>query len=172
MQEEILTPGSFFADQRAAREAVNFVMPMIEHGMQDRHVGESGFLYIVIMDPALGPSQSDFEHAILYEHAVGDRAAWDADYAAFARDKARVCWLTGRDGHQVRQVSPHLLSAADSGIWGGVCIDGIVVGVAGANPWYDEAFAGSIACCLKALAKERALATPEAPQLAPNRAIP
>ncbi|NYT44805.1 hypothetical protein H0A64_08195 [Alcaligenaceae bacterium] len=172
MQEEILAEGSYFADQRAAREAVNFAMPMIEHGMGSGQVGESGFLYIVVMDPALSPQQCDFQHAILYEHAVGDRSAWDADYAAFARDKARVCWLTGRDGHHVRHVSPHLLGRADPGIWGGVCLDGIVVGVAGANPWYDEAFAGAIACCLKALAKERALATPETPVLAADRAIP
>ena len=30
---------------------------------------------------------------------------------------------------------------------------GIVVGVSGANPWYDEAFAGTVALCLKAIAK-------------------
>lgn len=165
MDETTLSEGSFFADQRAAREAVHLVLPMIEHGMADRSVGESGFLYIVIMDPALGPQDCDFQHAVLYEHAVGDRSAWDADYAKFAQDKARICWRTGKDGHWVRHVAPHLLRPQDTGIWGGVCIDGIVVGVSGADPWYDEAFAACIAHTLKAVSKRRALRLAESPAL-------
>lgn len=162
--EQILE-GSFFADQRAAREAVSMVLPMLQTGIQNRTVGDSGFLYIVIMDPALDPSMTDFEHAVLYEHAVGDRNDWDADYAKFARDKARVCWRTGRDGHYVRHVAPQLLRRSDTGIWGGVWIDGVVVGVSGAQPWYDEAIAASIAHFLKAVAKARALSVPEAVSL-------
>lgn len=165
MDETTLGTGSFFADQRAAREAVQLVLPMIERGMADRSVGESGFLYIVVMDPALGPQDCDFEHAVLYEHAVGDRSAWDADYAQFARDKARACWRTGGNGHWLRHVAPHLLRPGDTGLWGGVCVEGIVVGVSGADPWYDEAFAACIAHALKAAAKRRALAQPEAPRL-------
>ena len=46
--------------------------------------------------------------------------------------------------------------------WGGVALGGIVVGVSGAQPWFDEAFAGCIAHCLRALAKRRAQATPDA----------
>jgi len=159
-------PRAHFADRRAAAEAVRMALPMIEAAMARREVGESGFLYIVVMDPARPPGACGFEDAILYEHAVGDRSKWDADYAAFARDKARVSWRTGLDGHLVRQVRPHLLGEADTGLWGAVCVEGIVVGVSGANPWYDEAFAGTIAHCLKAAAKARARAEPEAPRLA------
>jgi len=97
---------------------------------------------------------------------VGERERWDADYAAFARGKAEVSWRTGLDGHAVRQLRPHLLRGGDSGLWGSVCIEGIVVGVSGAHPWYDEAFAAAVAHCLKAVAKARALAEPEAPRLA------
>jgi len=157
--------GSHFADEDAARRAVSVALPMLEHGVRNATVGDSGFLYIVIMDPCLDPSVSEFEDAILYEHSIGDRTEWDADYARFARDKAKVCWRTGRDGHAVRHVVPHLLRRDDCGIWGGVAIDGIVVGVSGANPWYDEAFAATIAHCLKAVAKSRALAHPETPDL-------
>jgi len=157
--------GSWFADATAARQAVSMVLPMIEAAMNDPAVGESGFLHIVIMDPARPWGGASFDEAILHEHSIGDPKQWDADYARFARDKARICWRTGRDGHAVRTVSPHLLAEDDGGVWGAVCVDGIVVGVSGANPWYDEAFAGCIAQCLKAVAKARALAQPETPEL-------
>ncbi len=157
---------AWFADESAARKAVQMALPLIERAMQEKEVGESGFLYIVIMDPASQPGVDEFEASILYEHAVGDRSKWDADYARFARDKARVVWRTGRDGHSIRAVSPHLLTSSDCGIWGAICLDGIVVGVSGCNPWYDEALAGSIAYCFRAIAKARAIKQPETPRLA------
>jgi hypothetical protein len=138
---------------------------MLEAAIKDPRVCESGFLFVVIMDPGLTPDVCAFGQAILHEHAVGDRTQWDADYAAFARDKARVCWRTQRNGHTVRQLMPHLLHPSDSGLWGGVCIEGIVVGVSGASAWYDEAFAAAIAHGLKAVAKSRALTQAESPTL-------
>lgn len=145
--------GSYFIDRHAAEKAIGLVMPMIEAAMQITEVGESGFLYIVVMDPLLTPERASFEEAILYEHAVGDREKWDADYAAFARAKARVAWRTGMDGHLVQELRPHMLTARDTVLWGSVVVDGIVVSVSGANPWYDEAFAGTVAMSLRALAK-------------------
>ncbi|HEY9280769.1 MAG TPA: hypothetical protein VIP51_11910, partial [Eoetvoesiella sp.] len=156
-------PGSAFADGSAAQQAVEMVLPMIEAGMASHQLGASGFLYIVVMDPGLRPECSNFEQAILYEHAVGDRTQWDADYAAFAREKAHVCWRTQRSGHEVRYVAPHLLRTADTGVWGGVWVDSIAVGVSGADPWFDEAIAATIAYCLRAVAKKRALGLPEGP---------
>lgn len=157
--------GSLFADRAAAVQALDLAMPMIQGAVSSRTVGDSGFLAIVIMDPALGPGDCDFEQAILLEHACGDPAAWDADYSAYAREKARVCWRTGRNGHEVRHVSPHLLRADDTGVWGGICHDGIVVGVSGANPWFDEAFGLCLASLLRAFSKQRALQAPEALRL-------
>ncbi len=145
--------GSYFIDRAAAEKAVAMSLPLIHEAMKHKEVGESGFLYIVVMDPLLGPSCSSFEEAILYEHAVGDRAKWDADYAAFAHAKARVAWRTGMDGHMVQELRPHLLTARDTVLWGSIVLDGIVVSCSGANPWYDEAFAGTVAMCLRALAK-------------------
>lgn len=145
--------GSYFIDRDAAEKAVRLSLPMIQEAMKLKEVGESGFLYIVVMAPLLGPATCSFEEAILYEHAVGDRDKWDADYAAFARAKARVAWRTGFDGHLVQELRPQLLTAQDTVLWGSVVVDGIVVGVSGANPWYDEAFAGTVAMCLRAIAK-------------------
>lgn len=145
--------GSYFIDRRAAEKAIGLAMPMIEAAMRLKEVGESGFLYIVVMNPLLTPDRCSFEEAILHEHAVGDREKWDADYGAFARAKARVAWNTGMDGHLVQELRPHMLRAGDTVLWGSVVVDGIVVAVSGANAWYDEAFAGTVAMCLRALAK-------------------
>jgi hypothetical protein len=157
-QTDSRTPQPFFADRQAAQQALQLVMPMIEAAMRNREVGESGFLYIVVMNPVLRPWEADFEDAILLEHAVGDRDKWDADYAAYARAKARSTWLAGRDTHGLSTVSPHLLRAGDAGVWGSAVVDGIVVATSGVNAWYDEAFSGAIAYALRAVAKGRAAA--------------
>lgn len=150
--------GSYFVDRTAAEKAVGMSLPLIREAMQHKEVGESGFLYIVVMDPVRTPDNASFEEAILYEHAVGDREKWDADYAGFARAKARLAWRTGLDSHLVQELRPHLLRAGDTVLWGSAVVDGIVVGVSGANPWYDEAFAGTVAMCLRAIAKADAIA--------------
>jgi hypothetical protein len=148
--------GSYFADRRAAQAAVEMSLPTIEQAMTRKEVGESGFLHIVVMDPGLTPAHCSFEEAIVYEYSVGDRSRWDADYANFARAKARVAWRGGADSHTIQELRPHLLTEKDTLLWGSVVIDGIVVGVSGANPWYDEAFAGMVAVCLRAIAKAHA----------------
>lgn len=153
--------GSAFADESAAMLAVELVMPMIQLGLETKRIGESGFLYIVIMNPGRHSGECRFEDAVLHEHAVGDRSAWDADYALYAREKARVCWVHRRSGHELRACSPHLLRDTETGVWGGVWLDGIAIGISGADPWYDEAIGLSIAAALRAVAKQRALACPE-----------
>ncbi|MED5619946.1 hypothetical protein [Ideonella sp. BN130291] len=150
-----VSPSSHFANADAARTALQMALPMIEPQMTQPEVVGSGFLYIVVMDPALRPGDVPFEEAILLEHAVGDRAKWDADYAAFARAKAKASWEQGMDGHRLQALQPYKLREGDSMLWGAVCLDGIVVGVSGAHAYYDEAFATAIAGCLRAVAKHR-----------------
>ncbi|WP_019140417.1 hypothetical protein [Noviherbaspirillum massiliense] len=145
--------GSYFANREAAEAAVKMSLPLITEAMKRKEVGESGFLYIVVMDPLRTPANSSFEEAILYEYSVGDREKWDADYAGFARAKALVAWRSGMDGHMVQELRPHLLAARDTVLWGSVVVDGIVVSASGANAWYDEAFAGTVAMCLRAIVK-------------------
>lgn len=168
--------GSALADASAARMAVDLLLPFIDSGIASQRIGDSGFLYIVIMDPGLGPEHCGFEQAILHEHAVGDRTAWDADYARYAREKARVCWRTQRSGHELRYLSPHLLRSSDTGVWGGIWHEGIAVGVSGGYPCFDEAIGISIASLLRAIAKQRAMELPESLELgrygAPQRQQP
>lgn len=150
-----LAMGSHFANAAAARQAVDLTLPMIERAMQDPAVCGSGFLYIVVMDPALTPANASFEDAILIEHAIGDRSKWDADYAGFARAKARLSWEHGVGSHAVQTGGAHRLREGDSLLWGSAVVDGIAVGVSGAEAWYDEAFATAIAAALRAVAKGR-----------------
>jgi hypothetical protein len=155
MDAPVAARGSHFVDADAAREALDVALPMIEAQMRTAHICGSGFLYIVIMDPALGPRDVPFDDAVLIEHAVGDRDRWDADYASFARDKAAASWREGRSGHELQMLAPHRLRRGDTLLWGAVVLDGIVVGVSGAHAPWDEAFATTIAACLKAVAKQR-----------------
>ena len=144
-----------FVDPDLAREALALALPMIEAAVRRERVSGGGFLHIVVLDPLARPERASFEQAVLLEHSIGDRARWDADYAAFARAKARLSWMHGIDGHALQSSRPHLLGQGDSLLWGGVCLDGLVVACSGAHPWYDEAFATAVAAALRALVKER-----------------
>lgn len=147
--------GSRFADADSARRAIALAVPMLEAALKDRGVGESGFLHVVVMDPGKCPSECEFEQAILHEYSTPGRDRWDADYAWYAREKARVAWRTGMPSDQVQARAPHLLRGDESMLGGAAVLDGIVVAVSGANPWYDEAFALSVAALLRAVAQER-----------------
>jgi hypothetical protein len=156
---------SFLLDREAAAQAVAMALPMISTAIGNKSAGESGFFYLIVMKPGSSPASSSFEEAILYEHAVGDRSKWDADYRSFAVAKARVAWRTGMDSHIVQEQRPYLLEAGDTLLWGSVALDGIVVAASGADPWYDEAFAGAVALCLRAQAKAAARARSQGPFL-------
>lgn len=149
------TPLSAYWEQDVAQEAVQLARPMLDAALSNVSVGESGFLHVVIMNPLALPGHCDFSDAILYEESIGDPAQWDADYGAFARGKARLSWRTGLSSHEVVALQPHLLQAKDSRVWGSVCLDGIVVAVSGANPWFDEAFAATVASLFKAVVQGR-----------------
>lgn len=148
-------PHAAYADRATAVQAVALARPMLEAVVLGKRVGASGFLHIVIMNPLAAPDCCDFADAVLYEESVGDPREWDADYAAYARAKARLSWRTGRASREVHALLPHLLNARDTRVWGSVATDGIVVGVSGADPWYDEALAGAIAQLFKAVTRER-----------------
>jgi hypothetical protein len=152
---EPTSAGSCFADRAAAERALAMALPMIEPLMRDASVVGSGFLHIVIVDPARAPHDCPFDDAVLLEHSVGDRSRWDADYAAFARAKAVLSWRHGQGTHALQATAPHRLHPGDTVLAGSAWMDGIVVGVSGAHPHYDEAFATCIAACLRAVAKQR-----------------
>src|SRR5690606_8060378 len=137
-----------FLTREKAEAAVRMTLPMISEAMKNPAVGDSGFFYLVVMNPLARPGTCTFEQAILYEHSIGDRAKWDADYAGFARAKAKVAWESGIDSHAVQALRPWMLNSGDTTLWGSVVVDGIVVAGSGLQAWYDEAFAGAVAMCI------------------------
>lgn len=123
-------------DREIAAHAIELARPLIEQAMLDKQYGDSGFLHVVIVDPSKSAQERSIDDAILYEASFGgDRSTWDADYRAFALAKAETSWITQADNPK-----------------GGVCVDGIVVGASGAFERFDQAYAGVVAMCLRALA--------------------
>jgi len=151
---------SALVDRKLAVRAVGMALPLIEAAMADPELNDNRFLYLVVMDPAVRPRQctgdAAFQQAILYEHSVGDSTQWDADYATFARAKARAGWISGCDAYADQSAQPYLLQADDFKLLRGNSLDHIVVGVSGMRPCYDEAIASVIAACMKALALDGA----------------
>ena len=123
-------------DRDVAAHAVELARPLIERAMLDKQYGDSGFLHVVIVDPSRSAKDGSIDDAILHEASFGgDRSTWDADYRAFALAKAETSWITQADNPK-----------------GAVCVDGIVVGASGAFERFDQAYAGAVAMCLRALA--------------------
>ena len=160
--------GDGLMSRELAREAVALALPAIERALARPGVSGEGVLHLVVMDPRADPARTAFEDAILYEHAVGDPAAWGADYRGFARAKAALAWRLRCDTHVVQELRPHLLRAGDTLLWGGVVRDGLVVAASGAHPWFDEAFAHAVAAFLIALAQEKARGLRETPSPGPS----
>ncbi|MFJ1298927.1 hypothetical protein ACILG0_03110 [Pseudomonadota bacterium AL_CKDN230030165-1A_HGKHYDSX7] len=138
-------------DIGAAAQAVTLVMPMIERALADEAVGGEDGLHVVVLDPAADPRRDPFERAVLYELSVGDQAGSAGHYADQARTRAQLSYQTGLSGRDAATLAPYLLPEGQAHAWGSVVVDGLVVAVCGANPWYDEAFAGAIAHAFQAV---------------------
>jgi hypothetical protein len=145
-----------YIDHEAGRQALALVAPLLERGATDPAIGQSGVLYAVVMNPARRHGTYSFEDAILVEQSFGKaRSAWDADYADFARRKAKASWLTGEESGSDRAAEFWRKESGTGPLGGGVALEGIVVGVSGADPVYDEALAGAIAMSLRAALRMR-----------------
>lgn len=148
---------SRFVTPELARAAVALQLPAIEAALRRPEISGLGVLHLVVMDPARPSSAGGaFDDALLFEQSIGDRARWDVDYAAYARDKARLSWRHARDSRRLQLLEPHRLLEGDSLLWGGVWLDGIVVAASGAQAIWDETFALGVAASLRALAWEAA----------------
>lgn len=160
-------------DAAMACRAVELALPLLERIVGDRALNGSGVLHLVVMDPARPPGEAEFEQAILYEHTVGKQPPqWDADYAGYARAKARVSWRCGSDALWVQACEPWRLRAGDTTLCGGIVLDGLVVAASGAEAAYDEAAALTVAGLLRALARTAAQALSGRSAFLPQAAMP
>lgn len=142
----------------AARDAVlrgfDALAPMLERLLADAAVSGEHAMHLVVMNPAADPHTA-FEDAILLEHSFGDAARWEADYAAYARAKARLAWREQMSLRTLFARHPERLRNDDIRVEGAVKEGRWVVGASGAQAWYDHAIA-TIAIALFDAATEHA----------------
>jgi hypothetical protein len=142
-------------DARLAAQAIALAVPTLRALLATEGVSGERVLHIVVIDPCCDPGASR-EALVLHEHSIGDPARWGADYAGFARAKAMLAWRLQCDSQRVQDEAPHRLARGDTLLGGGIIRRGLVVGVSGAQPWYDAACAGIVAELILALAQQRA----------------
>lgn len=147
--------GGGLVDARIAEEAIALAEPTLKALLAVPGVSGERVLHIVVLDPAATPG-ARVEAAVLHEHSIGDPRRWGADYARYARAKAALAWRLQRDTQRVQDDAPHLLARGDTLLGGGIARKGLVIGVSGAQPWYDAACAGIVAELMLALAQQRA----------------
>jgi hypothetical protein len=102
-------------------------------------------LHVVVMDPLCSPQREAFERAILAERSFGEPARWQADYAYYAREKAKVAWREGVSTPAVVDLAPARLRPGDLLVEGAVWRHGLLVAASGAQSWFDAACAGMVA---------------------------
>ena len=141
-------------DAALAAEAIALAEPTLKALLARPGVSGEQVLHIVVMDPCSMPGVEG-EPRVLYEHSIGNPDEWGADYAAFARDKARLSWRLRCDSQHVQDELPHLLASGDTLLGGAIVHKGLVIGVSGAHPWYDVACAGIVAELILARAQQR-----------------
>ena len=134
-------------DSSAARlagsvsRALDVLEPCIAALIADDAVSGEHAMHIVVMDPAAPRDRVPFESAILVERSVGNRDAWQADYARYAQAKARLAWREGASTSAIVDEAPSRLRPGDLLVEGAVCRHGWIVAASGAHPWYDTALA-------------------------------
>jgi len=135
----IRTEGDALA-QRVAR-ALDVLEPAFLGIVADEAASFEHALHVVVMNPHAPAATTAFEQAILVERSFGQPARWQADYAHYARAKARLAWREGLTTAALIEEAPARLREGDLVVPGAVCRYGLVVGASGAQPWYDAACA-------------------------------
>lgn len=125
---------------RVAR-ALDALSGCYEAVLRDERVSAEHALHVVVMDPESAREGVPFEAAILVERSIGEPSRWQADYAHYARAKARLAWRERATTRDIVDTMPVRLRQGDLVVEGAVCRHGLIVAASGAQPWYDAAFA-------------------------------
>lgn len=164
-----------FLDADKARDAFEaFVLPGIQNAIKEEHVKRLhlhvvAFNSLAMYDPTV--DYGEYQNLpILFDYSVGDPAAWEWDYNLYVQGKALITLRTGLSSRDVLMTKPQLLMPGDPLYWGSAIIDGVIVGVSGVEPHFDEMFARMTAAALCAEAThyaEALKAQKEAPDFIP-----
>lgn len=146
---------SLLLDESTAKKAVEMVLPAIMRAIaaltfKRRH------LHIVICDPAFLPSDATPEwqwrnNGIVYQHSLQDDDEWEHPYDTIALSKTYLSWRYGMPTQILQSRCPHLLTSGDTIYFGSAVCDGLVVGVSGVQPWFDQMVAAWVLEACRAL---------------------
>ena len=124
----------------AALRGFEALAPLLATLLADPAVSGEHAMHVVAMDPGADP-RTPFDEAILAEHSFGDAARWEADYAWYARAKARLAWRERMSLRTLFAEHPERLRDGDIRVEGAVRQGPWIVGASGAQAWYDHAIA-------------------------------
>jgi len=124
-----------------AERALDALAPMLAILLADREVSGESAMHVVVIDPTANPRTTAFEDAILCERSYGTPAQWQADYAWYARAKARLAWREQMTLRTLFAQHAERLRADDIRVEGAVRDGRWIVGASGAQAWYDHAIA-------------------------------
>lgn len=103
---------------------------------------------VVILDPreTIKGFGAIEDFVILGQETYGnkDEGSWPRDYCSIARNKARLCWRTGKSTRTVGECAPYLLENGDTKYGGGVVCDSLIVATSGLPPEFDEAVSHTV----------------------------
>ncbi len=136
----------FIAADKARDAFEAFVLPGIMSAIAGEHI-KRPHLHVVALKP--GVKYNHTEHLpVLFEHQVGNPAEWQWPYNEYACGKALITWRTGLSSRDVIMTKPQLMEPGDPRYWGSAIIDGVIVGVSGVEPHFDEMFARMTAAAI------------------------
>lgn len=133
-------------------EAVNLVLPAIMN-MMEKGVVKRRHLGIMVLDPADVPHQPGKAQDTIYHLNIGDKKKWEHNFDTIAHHKAACASENKCNTSEIKNNRPYLLKACDPPYGGGVYVDGLAVGVAGLEEYYDEMIAYMIVASIRALCK-------------------
>jgi hypothetical protein len=130
--------------------ALDAMAPMLDDLLADRDVSAEAAMHVVVMDPAADPRTSSFDDAILTERSYGNPSRWEADYAWYARAKARLAWREQMTLRTLFANHADRLRPDDIRVEGAVREGDLVVAASGAQAWYDHAIASTAIALIEA----------------------
>lgn len=149
---------SIILTKELAAQAVQMVRPSVEALMMSGRF-KRPTLHIVIGDPSFKPHDANRErcwrnNGILHQETIGNTSDWERPYDSIALSKTYLSWQHGMPTQILQARCPHLLEYGDTTFFGSAVRDGLVVGVSGVQPYFDQMVAEWVLEACRALCIE------------------
>ena len=132
---------SYILDKDLVKKAIEIVMPAIRTCMEGK-IFKRKCLSICVLEPKKGK--------VLHTENIKDEE-WDHDFEKIASSKAKVSYKGKTDTALISLRKPWSFEVGDTIYPGGVYYKGLVIGVSGVEPYFDEMIANWIIFAIKGL---------------------